>query len=125
MKSMYVERQAHLCEAAKENFERLGLKNAIVKNGDGIEVLHSFHSKKNAASDFLGITEEQSQSLLKTNLGLKLIFIDPARRDDAGNKVVSLEGLHARCYRFAGRNAFRRLITSSSNSLRCSTGTVQ
>ena len=92
VKSMYVERQAHLCEAAKENFGRLGLKNAIVKNGDGIEVLHSFASKKEAAaSDFLGITEDQSQSLLKTNLGLKLIFIDPARRDDAGNKVVSLK----------------------------------
>ena len=91
VKSMYVERQAHLCEAAKENFERLGLKNVCVKNGDGIEVLHSFHSKKNAASDSLGITEEQSQSLLKTNFGLKLIFIDPARRDDAGNKVVSLK----------------------------------
>ena len=66
VKSMYVERQAHLCEAAKENFERLGLKNAIVKNGDGIEVLHSLKD-------------------------LKLIFIDPARRDDAGNKVVSLK----------------------------------
>ena len=92
MKSMYVERQAHLCEAAKENFGRLGLKNAIVKNGDGIEVLHSFVSKKEAAaSDSLGITEDQSRSLLKTNLGLKLIFIDPARRDDAGNKVVSLK----------------------------------
>ncbi len=91
VKSMYVERQAHLCEAAKENFERLGLKNVSVKNGDGIEVLHSFHSKKNAASDTFGITEEQSQSLLKTNFGLKLIFIDPARRDDAGNKVVSLK----------------------------------
>ena len=92
VKSMYVERQAHLCEAAKENFERLGLKNAIVKNGDGIEVLHSFASKNDdAASDSLGINEEQSQSLLKTNLGLKLIFIDPARRDDAGNKVVSLK----------------------------------
>lgn len=92
VKSMYVERQAHLCEAAKENFERLGLKNAIVKNGDGIEVLHSFASKKDdAASESLGITEEQSRSLLKTNLGLKLIFIDPARRDDAGNKVVSLK----------------------------------
>lgn len=94
VKSMYVERQAHLCEAAKENFGRLGLKNAIVKNGDGIEVLHSFHpKKKDAAStdDSLGITEDQSQSLLKTNLGLKLIFIDPARRDDAGNKVVSLK----------------------------------
>ena len=92
VKSMYVERQAHLCEAAKENFGRLGLKNAIVKNGDGIEVLHSFASKKDdAASESLGITEDQPQSLLKTNLGLKLIFIDPARRDDAGNKVVSLK----------------------------------
>lgn len=66
VKSMYVERQAHLCEAAKENFERLGLKNAIVKNEDGIEVLHSLKE-------------------------LKLIFIDSARRDDAGNKVVSLK----------------------------------
>ena len=94
VKSMYVERQAHLCEAAKENFERLGLKNAIVKNGDGIEVLHSFHpKKKDAASDddSLGITYDQPRSLLKTNPGLKLIFIDPARRDDAGNKVVSLK----------------------------------
>lgn len=94
VKSMYVERQAHLCVAAKENFGRLGLKNAIVKNGDGIEVLHSFHpKKKDAASDddSLGITYDQSRSLLKTNLGLKIIFIDPARRDDAGNKVVSLK----------------------------------
>ena len=94
VKSMYVERQAHLCEAAKENFERLGLKNAIVKNGDGIEVLHSFHPKKKdaaSADDSLGITYDQPRSLLKTNLGLKIIFIDPARRDDAGNKVVSLK----------------------------------
>ena len=94
VKSMYVERQAHLCEAAKENFERLGLKNAIVKNGDGIEVLHSFHpKKKDAASDddSLGITYDQPRSLLKTNPGLKIIFIDPARRNDAGNKVVSLK----------------------------------
>ena len=94
VKSMYVERQAHLCEAAKENFGRLGLKNAIVKNGDGIEVLHSFLPKKDDAAstdDSLGITYDQPLSLLKTNLGLKIIFIDPARRDDAGNKVVSLK----------------------------------
>lgn len=94
VKSMYVERQAHLCDAAKENFGRLGLKNAIVKNGDGIEVLHSFHPKKKdvaSADDSLGITYDQPLSLLKTNLGLKIIFIDPARRDDAGNKVVSLK----------------------------------
>ena len=94
VKSMYVERQAHLCEAAKENFGRLGLKNAIVKNGDGIEEINSFHPKKKdaaSADDSLGITYDQPLSLLKTNLGLKIIFIDPARRDDAGNKVVSLK----------------------------------
>ena len=94
VKSMYVERQAHLCEAAKENFGRLGLKNAIVKNGDGIEVLHSFLPKKDdaaSADDSLGIIYDQPLSLLKTNLGLKIIFVDPARRDDAGNKVVSLK----------------------------------
>ena len=95
MKSMYVERQTHLCEAAKENFERLGMENVIVKNGDGIEVLHSFHPKKKdaapSADDSSGITYDQPRSLLKTNLGLKIIFIDPARRDDAGNKVVSLK----------------------------------
>ena len=78
VKSMYVERQAHLCETAKENFERLGLKNAIVKNGDGVEVLHT-------------ITSDQTRSLLNTSHRLRLIFIDPARRDDAGNKVVSLQ----------------------------------
>ena len=94
VKSMYVERQAHLCEVAKENFGRLGLKNAIVKNGDGIEVLHSLLPKKDdaaSADDSLGITYDQPLSLLKTKLGLKIIFIDPARRDDAGNKVVSLK----------------------------------
>ena len=66
VKAMYVERQAHLCEAAKENFERLGVENAEVKNGDGVEVLHSLSHHS-------------------------LLFIDPARRDDAGNKVVSLQ----------------------------------
>ena len=79
VKAMYVERQAHLCEAAKENFERLGLENAEVRNGDGVEVLHSFSAQANASSDG------------KNAKPLKLIFIDPARRDDAGNKVVSLQ----------------------------------
>ena len=68
-KSMYVERQKHLCEAAKENFERLGLKHVVVKNGDGVEALHA----------------------IPNHSGLRVIYIDPARRDDAGNKVVSLQ----------------------------------
>lgn len=67
VQSMYVERQVHLCEAAKENFDRLGLKNITVLHGDGVEILHRLEKP------------------------LQLIFIDPARRDDAGNKVVSLQ----------------------------------
>ena len=78
VESMYVERQAHLCEAAKENFERLGLKNATVKNGDGVEILHSFSTC-------------EADTQISKEKPLQLIFIDPARRDDAGNKVVSLQ----------------------------------
>ena len=86
VKAMYVERLTHLCEAAKENFERLGLNNAIVKNGDGVEVLQAFPSK--VISDE---NAEEASSKKNETSSLKLIFIDPARRDDAGNKVVSLQ----------------------------------
>ena len=75
-KAMYVEQQAHLCEVAQENFQRLGLKNAIVKNGNGIDVLHHIG---------------EDSSLDDGKHPLRLIFIDPARRDNAGNKVVSLK----------------------------------
>lgn len=74
-KAMYVEQQTHLCEVAKENFKRLGLNHVQVENGNGIEVLR--HIGKGQAS--------------KGKHPLRLIFIDPARRDDAGNKVISLK----------------------------------
>lgn len=86
--SMYVERQAHLCEAAKENFERLGLKNAIVKNGDGVEVLHTFGLQEDESPQNAPNAESYQGRSAKP---LQLIFIDPARRDNAGNKVVSLQ----------------------------------
>lgn len=79
VKAMYVERQAHLCEAAEENFKKLGLENVVVRNEDGVEMLHSFSS------------QEHGDALDRKEKPLKLIFIDPARRDDAGNKVVSLQ----------------------------------
>ena len=78
IKAMYVERQTHLCEAAKENFERLGVENVVVMNGDGAEVLHTISMGDDSSNDNL-------------QKPLRLIFIDPARRDDAGNKVVSLQ----------------------------------
>ena len=88
VKSMYVERQAHLCAAAKENFERLGLKNAIVKNGDGVEVLHTFGLQEDESPQNAPNAESYQGRSAKP---LQLIFIDPARRDNAGNKVVSLQ----------------------------------
>lgn len=71
--SLYVERQEHLCEVARHNFALLGLGHARVLHGDGVEVLHRL-----AASPERG---ERG----------RLLFIDPARRDEAGNKVVSLK----------------------------------
>ena len=65
-KAVYVERQAELCEVAKHNFPLLGLGHAEIKNADSIEVLSTL-------KDF------------------DLLFLDPARRDNVGRKVVLLE----------------------------------
>lgn len=64
--ALYVERQEELCELAKHNFPLLKLDNAEIKNADSIEVLETL-------SD------------------LDLLFLDPARRDGIGRKVVLLE----------------------------------
>lgn len=60
----YIERQEHLCEIARHNFKVLGL-NAQVVNGDGVEYLESMQP-------------------------VDTIYIDPARRDKAGNRVFAL-----------------------------------
>ncbi len=60
----YVERQEHLCDIARHNFAVLGL-DAEVINGDGTRYL-------------------ETMPLVDT------IYIDPARRDKAGNRVFAL-----------------------------------
>lgn len=64
-RSVYVERQERLCEAARHNFPLLGLNGAEVVCGDGVEHL---------------------QQLERASL----IFIDPARRDSHGGKTVAI-----------------------------------
>lgn len=61
----YVERQEELCELARHNFPLLGLKHIDVQNRD--------------ATDYL---QEMSP--------VDCIFIDPARRDRQGGKVVAI-----------------------------------
>ena len=61
----YVERQSHLCEIAQHNLSVLGIRHARVLNVD--------------AHDALAQLPHQTA-----------IFLDPARRDEAGRKVVAL-----------------------------------
>jgi len=65
-KAVYVEQQEQLCRIALHNFQLLGLQQAEVRNA-------------------------QSQDVLAASAHTSLIYADPARRDDAGRKVVLLE----------------------------------
>jgi hypothetical protein len=76
-KAVYVERQAHLCDIAKHNFELLGLDNAEVVNTDGVEYLHSLPLISNA-----------SRQHLEENV---VVYLDSARRDVHGAKVYGIE----------------------------------
>lgn len=64
----YVERQTELCELARHNLPLLGLPQAEVVCGDGVEYLQNM-----------------------TDNEVDLIFLDPARRDVAGRKTVLIE----------------------------------
>ena len=63
----YVERQESLCQLARHNFPLLGLSHASVVCADGVDYLREMSGQVN------------------------LIFLDPARRDDAGRKTVLIE----------------------------------
>ena len=62
----YVERQSHLCELAAHNMAALGLTQAQMVCGDGVEYLRAM---------------EPAQ----------LIYIDPARRDEHGARTYAIE----------------------------------
>ena len=70
-KAVYVERQPHLCEAARHNFQLLGLENAEVVCGDGVEYLKNLPFPFNAQSPLT-------------------IYLDPARRDENGKKNYAI-----------------------------------
>jgi hypothetical protein len=64
--AVYVEQQSELTEIAVHNFKELGLNNVTVKNTDAL-------------------------SYLQETSPVDLIYLDPARRDMAGRKTVSIE----------------------------------
>lgn len=63
--AIYVEQQEVLCDVARHNFPLFGLSQAIIEQDDSINILNS---------------------IKKTDI----IYIDPARRNDAGKKTVAI-----------------------------------
>lgn len=64
--AVYVERQENLCEAARKNFTLLGLER--------FEVVHA-----------------EAQAVVREMEPVDFAFLDPARRDSAGRKVIGIE----------------------------------
>ena len=64
-KAIYVERQQHLCDIARENFRLLSLNHAEV-------------------------VCEDAESFLKTMPHVDLIYLDPARRDNTGARTFAI-----------------------------------
>ncbi len=71
-KAIYVERNAELVEVARHNFDVLGLSNVTAVCQDGTEFLNSLPPKKAEGP-------------------LTVVYLDPARRDGNGKKVVRIE----------------------------------
>lgn len=65
-KSYYIERNPELCRIAKHNFELLHLDGSHIISSDSIEYLQQNHEN------------------------FSLIYIDPARRDNIGKKIVAI-----------------------------------
>ncbi len=78
-RAIYVEQQAALCDVARHNLPLLGISNAEVINATCEEQLSTLNSPPSTSSPFKGDLE-----------GV-FFFLDPARRDSAGNKVFCLE----------------------------------
>lgn len=63
--AIYVEQQEVLCNVARHNFPLFGLTQIIIEQTDSVNILNSINN-------------------------VDVIYIDPARRDDAGKKTVAI-----------------------------------
>ncbi|MBR1400271.1 MAG: SAM-dependent methyltransferase [Prevotella sp.] len=63
--AVYVEQQAQLCDAAAVNFKLLGLNQARIIQGDGVDYLHKMDK-------------------------VRMIYLDPARRDAHGGRAFAI-----------------------------------
>ena len=116
-KAVYVERSESLCTIARHNFRMLGIDNAAVVNADSSDMAfidglpkiieEQFHSAERG----LPVEEETENSKAEADSGMQnhierlakvpesatakadnevTVFLDPARRDSYGRKMVSI-----------------------------------
>ncbi len=84
--AVYVERNADLCEIARQNFHTLGIRNAEVLNSEAESILGQDLGEK---EDLSG--EKENSSSKKEKDGKKtLFFIDPARRSESGARTFAI-----------------------------------
>ncbi len=67
-RAVYVERQEHLCETARHNFQLLGLNHASIIHDDAENVLND----------------------ISTNPASTLLYLDPARRDSNSSRTYAI-----------------------------------
>lgn len=67
-RAVYVERQEHLCETARHNFQLLGLNHASIIHDDAENVLNN----------------------ISTNPASTLLYLDPARRDSNNSRTYAI-----------------------------------
>jgi 16S rRNA G966 N2-methylase RsmD len=91
-KAIYIEQNTDLCEITKYNFEQLGIENVEFLEGNSVEKLSELGFIR--LMDFR-ISENENPLILKSGESkfrlISWIYLDPHRRDDTGNKVVSLQ----------------------------------
>ncbi len=82
--AVYVEKQEHLCAIARHNFSVLGLTQAEVVCGDGMDVLASLTQRHDSDQESLpaAMAERQHKQVI--------FYLDPARRGGRGQKVYGL-----------------------------------
>lgn len=86
-RAVYVERQSHLCDIARHNFRCLGLTHIEVVNEEFGLDSSLFFSNPSSGAD---LSQPFVSGFPQPSM-FSLIYLDPARRDSSGRKVVALE----------------------------------
>lgn len=84
--SVYVEREPMLCSLARHNFKCLKLQGTQVVCSDAESYLHAM-----PALGLEAVSGGATATISQAGLGVKVIYVDPARRDKNGHRVFAID----------------------------------